>query len=107
MIWTYRLCRDEQGRCSIREVFYERDNTIIAYSKAPVTLVGDSIEELMQLVQWFREAFELPVLVLEEVDAQIGMQPKKQQADNSRNMSLQQVISQLASETDSVSSPDS
>lgn len=53
MLWTYRVFRDSQGRYSIREVFYDRNNTIINYSKTPVAVVGTSIEELIQLVQWF------------------------------------------------------
>jgi hypothetical protein len=51
MIWTYRLFRDSQERYSIRELFYEQDGTMIAYSKAPVVVVGSSLEELMQLVK--------------------------------------------------------
>lgn len=64
MIWTYRVFRDKQGRYSIREVFYNRDNKIVNYSKSPVAIAGASVQELMQLVQWFREAFDLPVLSL-------------------------------------------
>ncbi|MBW4603301.1 MAG: hypothetical protein KME29_28000 [Calothrix sp. FI2-JRJ7] len=72
MSWTYRVFRDNQGRYSIREVFYNRDKKIINYSKAPVAVVGTSVQELMQLVEWFREAFDLPVLSLEEVDNEIA-----------------------------------
>ena len=64
MMWTYRIFRDHTGRYSVREVFYESDGSIIAYSKAPVTLLGASPEELLQLIDWCREAFALPVLVL-------------------------------------------
>lgn len=101
MIWTYRVFRDRQERYSIREVFYEQDGTIITYGKAPIVVVGTSLEELMQLVKWFREAFDLPVLSLEEVDAQIAVQPMKPKSDRSRNLSLKQVIAELAIEDDS------
>ena len=68
MLWTYRVFRDNQGRYSIREVFYNRDRTIINYGKEPATANDVSLEDLQQLVRWFQEAFELPVLELEEVD---------------------------------------
>jgi hypothetical protein len=103
MIWTYRVFRDNQGRYSIREVFYEQDNTIVNYSKTPVALVGASFEELMQLVQWFKEAFDLPVLSLEEIDAQIAKQGPRKSSDRSRNISLQQVITELTTDADPVS----
>ncbi|NEQ25620.1 MAG: hypothetical protein F6K28_42480 [Microcoleus sp. SIO2G3] len=101
MLWTYRVFRDTQDRYSIREVFYDRNNTIINYSKAPVAVVGTSIEELIQLVQWFKEAFDLPVLPLEEVDAQIAAQ-SLHQSDRTKNTSLNQVIAELAADSDSI-----
>lgn len=102
MFWTYRVFCDSQGRYSIREVFYERDGKLIAYGKSPVAALGNSPEELMQLIQWFKEAFELPVLSLEEVDAQIAALPERAKSDRSRNVSLQQVIAELDIKTDSV-----
>ncbi|GAA6624303.1 hypothetical protein [Scytonema sp. NUACC26] len=105
MTWTYRVCRDSQGRYSIREVFYNRDNVIVNYSKTPVAVLGASIEELMQLIQWFREAFDLPVLSLEEIDAQITMLPPRQKSERSRNISLKQVIAELSTDINNVQSP--
>ncbi|MGK7929363.1 MAG: hypothetical protein AB4290_29675 [Spirulina sp.] len=72
MLWTYRVFYDNQGRYSIREVFYEQDGQIIDCSKIPVAVVGSNLEELMQLIQWFKDAFELPVLSLEETEAKIA-----------------------------------
>jgi hypothetical protein len=92
MMWTYRVFRDSQERYSIREVFYERDNTIISYAEAPVVVVGASFEELMQLVQWFRDAFDLPVLSLEEIDAEMAINKTKSASNGPPNLSLQQVI---------------
>ena len=101
MIWTYRVFRDNQGRYSIREVFYNRESrTLIDYSKVPVAVVGSSVEELIQMVQWFKEAFDLPVLSLEEVDAEIANQPVKQQRDHRKNISLKQVLAELTTETE-------
>ncbi|BAZ10377.1 hypothetical protein NIES4071_21920 [Calothrix sp. NIES-4071] len=103
MSWTYRVVRDNQGRYSIREVFYNRDKKIINYSKAPVAVVGASVQELMQLVQWFREAFDLPVLSLEDIDNEISTQPKTNKSERSKNISLQQVIAELSTDVDAVS----
>lgn len=103
MIWMYRVFRDNQGRYSIREVFCEQDHTITSYSKAPVALIGASVEELMQLVQWFKDAFDLPVLSLEEVEAQVAKQKTQQSSTRSKNISLEQVITELTAETDPVS----
>jgi hypothetical protein len=100
MNWTYRVVRDNQGRYSIREVFYNRHNKIINYSKVPVAVAGASVQELMQQVQWFREAFDLPVLSLEEIDNEISTQPESKKADRSKNISLQQVIAELSTDVD-------
>jgi hypothetical protein len=102
MIWTYRVFCDSQGRYSIREVFYERDGRLINYGKSPVAALSNSQEDLMQLIQWFKEAFELPVLSMEEVDAQIAALPERAKSDRSRNVSLQQVIAELDTKADSV-----
>lgn len=98
MMWTYRVFRDSQERYSIREVFYERDNTIISYAEAPVAVVGASFEELMQLVKWFRDAFDLPVLSLEEIDAQMAINKTKSASNCPPNLSLQQVMAELAND---------
>lgn len=50
MIWTYRIFRDALGRYSIREVYYERDGSMIRYSQEPVTAVDASLEDLIRLV---------------------------------------------------------
>ena len=103
MIWTYRIFRDQNGRYSIREVYYEHDGRLISYSKKPVAPVGASLEELIQLVQWFREAFDAPVLSLEAVEAEVSARPvltKRPLADRSQTFSFQQVLAQLAAEPD-------
>ncbi|NEP41693.1 MAG: hypothetical protein F6K35_21650, partial [Okeania sp. SIO2H7] len=77
MLWTYRVFRDDNERYSIRELFHSPDGTIIGYGKTPVAAVGASLEELIQMVEWFREAFDLPVLSLAEVDARIAAREVK------------------------------
>ncbi|NJL47252.1 MAG: hypothetical protein HC929_06830 [Leptolyngbyaceae cyanobacterium SM2_5_2] len=103
MIWTYRVFCDKEGRYSIREVFCERDGTIINYGKTPVVLAGASIAELMQLAQWFKEAFDLPVLSLEEIDAQLAKPAAKESLAHGRRTPLDQVMAELAADADPVS----
>lgn len=103
MLWTYRVFRDNQGRYSIREVFYDRDRTIINYGKEPATANDASLEDLKQLVRGFQEAFELPVLELEEVKKSLDdveNQLKDDQKDRP-NISLKQVIAELDKESES------
>lgn len=102
MIWTYRVFRDQNGRYSVREVFYERDGTIIGYSKAPVALVGDSPEEVLQLLTWLREAFDLPILSIEAVDAQIAAQPSPSNDDQRPPISFHDVRAALSAEAHAV-----
>ena len=105
MIWTYRIFRDKTGRYSIREVFYERDGRLLNYGKHPVVPVEASLEDLMQMVQWFREAFDSPVLALEAVEAELAANPiptsrKKPLSERSQTLSYQQVLDQLAQESE-------
>lgn len=104
MFWMYRVFRDQTGRYSVREVFYERDGTIITYSKAPVALVGDSPEEVLQLIVWCKEAFDLPILSMETVDAQIVARPTPPYDEQhpGLSLSLDEVRAALFNKTDLV-----
>ena len=101
MLWTYRIFRDDNERYSIRELFHEPDGTIIGYGKTPVAVVGASLEELIQMVEWFRDAFDLPVLSLAEVDAKIAARKVKPNRPN--NISLDSLIAELATKGDEAS----
>ena len=100
MMWTYRVFRDRQGRYSLREVFYDRDKIILDYGKSPVAVVGTSLEETMQLVAWFKEAFDLPVLSVEEVDAKIAARSETKKSDRPQRISLKDAIAQLPVENE-------
>lgn len=100
MIWTYRVLRDDKGRYSVREVFYERDGTLITYGKAPAAPIGGSPEELLQLTKWFREAFDLPILSIEALDAQLAAQPTQLKPEANQNISLEQLKAELALEAE-------
>lgn len=95
MIWTYRVLRDEQGRYSIRELYYERDGTLIGYSSTPAAALDGSLEELIRLIQWFQEAFDLPVLSTIELDQQIATQPARRVTTGQQNIPLRQVLAEL------------
>lgn len=103
MLWTYRVFRDDNERYSIRELFHERDGTIIGYGKTPVAVLGASLEELIQMVEWFREAFDLPVLSLAEVDASIAAREIQPKSDRSDNISLDSLIAELATKAEEAS----
>ena len=112
MIWTYRVFRDKTGRYSIREVFYERDGRLLSYGKHPVVPVESSLKDLIQLVEWFREAFDLPVLSLEEIEAELAANstlttPKKPLSDRSETIPFSQVLAQLAEESEDEGERDS
>lgn len=100
MIWTYRVVRDELGRYSVREVFYERDGTLITYSKTPVAPVGASAEDLLHQMQSFREAFDLPILSITELEAALSNQAQEQPKKIGPNISLEQLKAELERESE-------
>jgi hypothetical protein len=99
MIWTYRVVRDEIGRYSVREVFYEHDGTLITYSKTPVAPVGSSAEDLLHQVQSLREAFDLPILSIAELETTLNKQEKFQKKTGP-NISLEQLKAELGLEVE-------
>lgn len=106
MLWTYRVFHDRDGYC-IRVVYYERDGTLISYQKEPAMPTGATTEELLQDIEAFKQAFELPILTMEELDIKIASYPPKPKRDRSQNKTLDQVMSELESEDLSVRSQSS
>ena len=100
MIWTYRVVRDEIGRYSVREVYHERDGTLITYSKTPVAAIGSSAEDLLRQMQSLRDAFELPILSIAELEATLSKQTRKSEQKTEANISLQQLKAELGLETE-------
>lgn len=98
MTWTYRICRDTKGRYSVRELFHERDGTLITYSKEPVAPIGSSPEDLLKQMQWFREAFDLSILSTEDLDRELAQQPARPKPQTGKNISLKQLKAELALE---------
>lgn len=95
MIWTYRVVRDEIGRYSVREVYQERDGTLLTYSKTPVAPIGSSAEDLLHQMQNFRDAFELPILSIAELEAALSKQQQKSTKKTGANISLQELKAEL------------
>ena len=96
MIWDYRVVCGENGQFSLREVFYERDGRLIAYSQEPVKPQGASLEDLSQEVRWFKEALNLPVLTAQELDAEIAAHPPRPKAEPRRTYTRAEVEAELA-----------
>lgn len=94
MLWTYRVFHDQDGYC-IRVVYYERDGTLISYQKEPAIPTGATAQELLQDIEGLKQAFELPILTMEELDLQIASHPPKAKKDRSQNKTLDQVMTKL------------
>lgn len=94
MLWTYHVFHNQDGYC-IRVVYYENDQTVIGYEKEPAVPTGATAEELLQDIEWFKQAFDLPIVTMEELDAEIAAQPAKPKSDRSRNKTLDQVLKEL------------
>ena len=72
--WNLRVIQEKRSEedggdeFSVREVFYNDDDSIFAYSESPVSVTAESVSDLREYVTWFLEAFEKPVLVDGEVE---------------------------------------
>ena len=97
MLWTYRVFHDPDGYC-IRIVYYERDKTLIGYQKEPAMPTGATAEDLFQEIEAFKQAFELPILTMEELDAEVATRPPQPKKDRSQNKTLDRVIAELDAE---------
>ncbi len=69
--WDHRVLQETlpngESWYSIREVFYNSDQSIYAYDTEPVNISGESVEELREYVQWILNCLEKPVLIASEV----------------------------------------
>ena len=79
MLWTYRVFRDEDSYYA-RVVYHEHDGQLIGYQRAPATPTGRTAEELAQDIVWFQEAFDLPTLTKDALDAELATQPNQPSA---------------------------
>ena len=73
--WNHRLVKEvltwdgqEHDWYSVREVFYNEDGSIYAYTEEPVDIAGESIEDLKEYTQWILNCLEKDILVDGEVE---------------------------------------
>ena len=71
MHWNHRVVKQkiaDQEFFSVRETFYNDDGTIMAYTEDPAGVIGESIEDLREYLQWCLRALDKPVLIDGEVE---------------------------------------
>lgn len=69
--WNHRVLKQKingEDFYSVREVFYNDDGSIYAYTANPVEISGESIEDIRQYCQWILNCLDTPVLVDGEVE---------------------------------------
>lgn len=95
MIWQYRVFHDHDGYC-VRVVLNERDGALLGYHKEPAVPSGRTAEELAQDIEWFKEAFELPILTIEELEVELAQHPAKPRQTQGKRKTLADLESELA-----------
>lgn len=93
MRWNYRAIL-EDNYYTIREVYYDEDDSIIACAEQPIELGGESLEELTTLLKWFQEALNEPVLTVAELPSSPSTKPNVK-----RGTSLEDVRRELGLES--------
>lgn len=98
--WNYRVFREEDGDYLIREVFYDNDGRILGCTEDAVTPFGQSIDELAQNIEWFKEALDLPVLTVAEVDVAIQEEIVRAASRPRKTISHAELLVKLGLDTD-------
>lgn len=69
--WNHRVVKEiltnGEDWYSVREVFYNSDGSIYAYTSDPVDICGGSIDEMRQYIQRVLDSLSKPVLIDSEV----------------------------------------
>jgi hypothetical protein len=94
MIWMYRVFHDLDSYC-VRVVMYEREGTLIGYHREPAVPSGRTAEELAQDIEWFKQAFELPILTIAALEAELANQPAKAKKTNRARKTLEELEAEL------------
>ena len=70
--WNHRVVKsllpDGTTEFTIREVFYNDDDTIMAHTLEAVKPYGETIKELRETLQWMLNCLDFPILIDGEVD---------------------------------------
>jgi hypothetical protein len=75
MAWNYRLCRqvyragtpDEEIVLTFREVYYDSKGAIISHSEKPVSIYGETIEEIRFALEKMNEALNKDVVDIDRL----------------------------------------
>jgi len=64
--WNHRLfvetLKDGSKWYSVREVHYEKDGSIIAYSMRPERIDGESKRDIRKMLEWMLKCLDDPIL---------------------------------------------
>jgi hypothetical protein len=74
MRWNYRVVLEEDYY-TLREVYYDNDDSILACAEQPIELGGESLEELTTLLKEVQVALNEPILTAAELPSQPSAQP--------------------------------
>lgn len=69
--WNHRVLKEVlngEDWYSIREVFYNDDGSIYAYTKEPIDIAGSSIDEIREYLQWCMDCLDKDILIDGEVE---------------------------------------
>jgi hypothetical protein len=69
--WNCRVLKEKFGKndwYSIREVFYNDDGSIYSYTKDPVDIAGESIDDIREYLQWCLSCLDKDILIDGEVE---------------------------------------
>ena len=69
--WNHRVVKETINGTewySVREVFYNDDNSIYAYTMEPVDISGESISDLYEYCQWVLNCLDKEILIDGEVE---------------------------------------
>ena len=70
--WNHRVIKknvaDGSDWFGIHEVFYNDDDTIWSYTENPISIVGESIDDLRQTLEWMLSCLDNPILVYDEIE---------------------------------------
>ena len=78
--WNHRVILRQHGysdlekkqpyfEYGIHEVHYDRENEVVAWTKDSMSPYGETLEILIEDIEWFRKACKKPVLIETELEA--------------------------------------
>ena len=65
------------------------------YNPEPAIPTGRTAEELAQDIQWFKEAFDLPILTTQELDADLALRKPKHRPQSGKGKSIEELMAAL------------